>query len=176
MHTTSSLVNQFFYILCNEGHFPEFTIIFPPLIPTINLVFPAFTFNPLSRMLALQSVTCLLSCSIVGAISNNSSTYNKWPLIQTRLPSLSPAYVRTAVDTMQAHPHPSSSKPISKPLSGQISSLNLQKHSTASSLHGVSLLRFAWWKWHQWFPCQAWSQNEGRHTRSRSGYITLQTA
>ena len=77
MHTTSPLVNQFFYILCNEGHFPEFTIIFPPLIPTINLVFPAFTFNHLSRMLALQSVTCLLSCSIVGAISNNSSTYNK---------------------------------------------------------------------------------------------------
>ena len=120
MHTTSPLVNKFFYILCNEGHFPEFTIIFPPLIPTINLVFPAFTFNPLSRMLALQSVTCLLSCSIVGAISNNSSTYNKWPLIQTRLPSLSPAFVRTTVDTMQAHPHPSSSKPISKPLSGQI--------------------------------------------------------
>ena len=78
-------VNLFFYLLCNEGHFPEFTIIFPPLIPTINLVFPAFTFNPLSIMLALHSVTCLPSCSIVGAIRSSSSAYRNWPLMQTRI-------------------------------------------------------------------------------------------
>ena len=129
-------------------------------------------------MLALHSVTCLPSSPIVGAISSSSSAYSNWPLIQTRLHLVPHMYELQwkPLDTMQAHPHPSSSKPSSKPLSGlyQIYSLNPQKHSTASSLLGVSLLLFAWWKWHQWFPCQAWSQNEGRHTRSRPDYITRQ--
>ena len=85
-HPTEQLVNPF-YILCTEfactpfpqtpqGHFPEFTIIFPPLLPTITLDFPAFTFNPLSRRLALHSATRLPSCSIVGAIITRSSTYS----------------------------------------------------------------------------------------------------
>ena len=40
----------------------------PPLLPTITLDFPVFTFNPLPSRLALQSATRLPSCSIVGAI------------------------------------------------------------------------------------------------------------
>ena len=59
-----------------QGHFPEFTIIFPPLLPTITLDFPAFTFNPLPSRLALQSATRLPSCSIVGAIITRSSAYS----------------------------------------------------------------------------------------------------
>ena len=51
-------------------------IIFPPLLPTITLDFPAFTFNPLPSRLALQSATRLPSCSIVGAIIARSSAYS----------------------------------------------------------------------------------------------------
>ena len=60
-----------------QDHFPEFTIIFPPLLPTITLDFPEFTFNPLPSRLALQSATRLPSCSIVGAIITRSSAYSK---------------------------------------------------------------------------------------------------
>ena len=59
-----------------QYHFPEFTIIFPPLLPTITLDFPAYTFNPLPSRLALQSATRLPSCSIVGAIITRSSAYS----------------------------------------------------------------------------------------------------
>ena len=38
-------------------------VIFPPLLPTITLDFPTFTFSPLSRRLALHSTTLLPSCS-----------------------------------------------------------------------------------------------------------------
>ena len=41
-----------------------------------HLDFPAFTFNPLSSRLALQSATRLPSCSIVGAIITRSSAYS----------------------------------------------------------------------------------------------------
>ena len=59
-----------------QGHFSEFTIIFPPLLPTIILDFTAFTYNPLSRRLALHSATRLPSCSIVGSLSTRSSAYS----------------------------------------------------------------------------------------------------
>ena len=58
-----------------QDHFPEFRIIFPPLLPTITLDFPAFTFNPFPSRLAFQSATHLPSCSIVGAIITMSSAY-----------------------------------------------------------------------------------------------------
>ena len=59
-----------------QGHFPEFTIIFPSLLPTITLDFPVFTVSPLSRMLAPHSATRLPSCSIIEAISTKSSAYS----------------------------------------------------------------------------------------------------
>ena len=42
-----------------HGHFSEFTIIFPLLLPTITLDLPKFAFSPLSRMLTLHSATRL---------------------------------------------------------------------------------------------------------------------
>ena len=47
-----------------------------PLLPTITLDFPAFTFNTLSRRIALHSPTRLPSWSIDGAISTKSSAYS----------------------------------------------------------------------------------------------------
>ena len=88
-YTTAQLVNPFFLhtvhwteFACTpfpqtpQGHFSEFTIIFPPLLQTITLGFPAFTFNHLSRRLALHSATRQPSCSIVGAIITRSSAYS----------------------------------------------------------------------------------------------------
>ena len=98
-------MSKAFYTI-NLCHFPEFTIIFTPLLPTITLDFPVFTFNPLSRRLALHSATRLPSCSIVGAIVlghqhtstrkehhtrltgdniHDSSKQQYWPLMQTNL-------------------------------------------------------------------------------------------
>ena len=57
----------------HRGHFPQFTIIFPLLLPTITLNFHAFTFSPLSRRLALHSATRLPSNTIVDAINTNLS-------------------------------------------------------------------------------------------------------
>ena len=62
-------------LLSHRQHYLEFTIIFPPLLLTIILDFPAFTFSPLSRRLTLHPSTRLPSCSIVGAISTKSSAY-----------------------------------------------------------------------------------------------------
>ena len=45
-----------------QGQFPEFIIVFPPLVSTITLDFPAFTFNHLSRRLRLLHSTKLLHC------------------------------------------------------------------------------------------------------------------
>ena len=57
-----------------QGEFPEFAIIFPPLLPTITLDFPAFIFSPLSRRISLHSVTRRPNCSIVGDISTKLTT------------------------------------------------------------------------------------------------------
>ena len=73
MHLTEFTYTSFSHT--PQGHFSEFTIIFPPLLPTIILDFPAFTFSPLSRRLVLYSVTRLPRCSIVGAINIKSSAY-----------------------------------------------------------------------------------------------------
>ena len=54
-----------------QDRYPEFTIIFTPLLPTITLYLPEFTFSPLSRMLTLHSATRLPSGSIVGAMKLN---------------------------------------------------------------------------------------------------------
>ena len=58
-----------------QNRYPEFTIIFPPLLPTITLDLPEFTFSPLSRMLTLHSATRLPGGSIVGAIKTKSDAY-----------------------------------------------------------------------------------------------------
>ena len=62
--------------LTPQGHLADFTIIFPSLLPTITLDFPAFTLCPLTIMLALDSATGLPSCSIIGAVWTRSSAYS----------------------------------------------------------------------------------------------------
>ena len=60
-----------------QGCFPEFTIIFQSLLPTITLHLSEFTFSPLLiRRLTLQSPTRLPGCSIVGAIRTKSDAYS----------------------------------------------------------------------------------------------------
>ena len=59
-----------------QDRYPEFTTIFPSLLPTITLDLPEFTFSPLSRMLTLHSAIRLPGGSIVGAIKTKSDAYS----------------------------------------------------------------------------------------------------
>ena len=59
-----------------QDSFPEFTIIFPLLLPAITLDLPEFTFSPLLRRLTLQSATRLPGYFIVGAIRTKSDAYS----------------------------------------------------------------------------------------------------
>ena len=71
------LVNPLFtYCALNRVCMHSSIIIFPPLLPSYTLDFPAFTFSPLSIRLSLHSTTHLPSCSIVDELSTKSSEYS----------------------------------------------------------------------------------------------------
>ena len=74
-------------------YFPEFTIIFPPLLPTITLDISEFTFSPLSRRLALyqphinQAATLLIPYSI-PATRKTDHFLPQWRQQQTAVDSV----------------------------------------------------------------------------------------
>ena len=97
-----------------------------------------------------------LETTSMTTANNSVLSTDPWSIQHSRQNSLSPASVLSTVQS-------SVNNAITVRMSHSSTPSFLKTHlttslGTSSSLLGVSLVLVAWWKWHQWFPCQAWSQ------------------